>query len=77
MKSTGAVCGPHDPILIPRGSEKTDWEVELGLVISRDARYLPSAASGACANPPDAQGQAFRRNVSQLPCITFSMSAAE
>ena len=42
MKSTGAVCGPHDPILIPRGSEKTDWEVELGLVISRDARYLPS-----------------------------------
>ena len=42
MKSTGAVCGPHDPILIPRGSEKTDWEVELGLVIGRDARYLPS-----------------------------------
>ena len=42
MKSTGAVCGPCDPILIPRGSEKTDWEVELGLVIGRDARYLPS-----------------------------------
>jgi 2,4-diketo-3-deoxy-L-fuconate hydrolase len=42
MKGTGAVCGPHDPILIPRGSEKTDWEVELGLVIGRDARYLPS-----------------------------------
>lgn len=42
MKATGAVCGPHDPILIPRGSEKTDWEVELGLVIGRDARYLPS-----------------------------------
>jgi len=42
MKGTGAVCGPHDPILIPRGSEKTDWEVELGFVIGRDARYLPS-----------------------------------
>lgn len=42
MKATGAVCGPRDPILIPRGSEKTDWEVELGLVIGRDARCLPS-----------------------------------
>ena len=42
MKATGVVCGPHDPILIPRGSEKTDWEVELGLVIGRDARYLAS-----------------------------------
>ena len=45
MKATGAVCGPHDPILIPRSSEKTDWEVELGLVIGRDARYLPSKES--------------------------------
>lgn len=42
MKATGAVCGPHDPILIPRGSTKTDWEVELGLVISRTTRYLAS-----------------------------------
>jgi 2,4-diketo-3-deoxy-L-fuconate hydrolase len=42
MKSTAAVCGPHDPILIPRGSVKTDWEVELAIVIGRDARYLPS-----------------------------------
>jgi len=42
MKATSAICGPHDPILIPRGSRKTDWEVELGLVIGRDARYLPS-----------------------------------
>ena len=41
-KGTGCVCGPHDPILVPRGSEKLDWEVELGLVIGRDARYLPS-----------------------------------
>jgi 2-keto-4-pentenoate hydratase/2-oxohepta-3-ene-1,7-dioic acid hydratase in catechol pathway len=42
MKATGAVCGPHDPILIPRGSLKTDWEVELGLVIGRTAHYLAS-----------------------------------
>lgn len=42
MKATSAVCGPHDPILIPRGSEKTDWEVELGVVIGRDAHYLAS-----------------------------------
>ena len=51
MKATGAVCGPHDPILIPRGSQHTDWEVELALVIGRDARYLPSkeAARGCVA----------------------------
>ncbi|NBW97071.1 MAG: FAA hydrolase family protein, partial [Planctomycetia bacterium] len=55
MKATGAVCGPHDPILIPRGSVKTDWEVELGLVIGRDARYLASreearaCVAGFCA----------------------------
>jgi 2,4-diketo-3-deoxy-L-fuconate hydrolase len=42
MKATSAVCGPHDPIIIPRGSEKTDWEVELGVVIGRDAHYLAS-----------------------------------
>lgn len=45
MKATSAVCGPNDPILIPRGSEKTDWEVELGVVIGTDARYLPSKES--------------------------------
>ena len=51
MKATSAVCGPYDPILIPRGSEKTDWEVELAIVIGRDARYLPSkeAARGVIA----------------------------
>jgi 2,4-diketo-3-deoxy-L-fuconate hydrolase len=42
MKATAAVCGPTDPILIPRGSLKTDWEVELGLVIGPAARYLDS-----------------------------------
>jgi 2-keto-4-pentenoate hydratase/2-oxohepta-3-ene-1,7-dioic acid hydratase in catechol pathway len=49
MKATSAICGPHDPILIPRGSRKTDWEVELGVVLGRDARYLPAKeAAGAC-----------------------------
>lgn len=42
MKATNTVCGPFDPVLIPRGSEKTDWEVELGVVIGREARYLTS-----------------------------------
>jgi 2,4-diketo-3-deoxy-L-fuconate hydrolase len=42
MKATGSVCGPYDPILIPRGSTKTDWEVELAVVIGRTARYLPT-----------------------------------
>ncbi|MBM4022309.1 MAG: fumarylacetoacetate hydrolase family protein [Planctomycetes bacterium] len=51
MKATGAVCGPHDPILIPRGGTKTDWEVELALVVGREARYLASreAARGHVA----------------------------
>ncbi len=39
-KFTSCICGPDDPILIPRGSEKTDWEVELGIVIGRPARYV-------------------------------------
>lgn len=43
MKATSAICGPHDPILIPRGSEKTDWEVELGVVIGRTAKYVTEA----------------------------------
>jgi len=40
MKSTSAVSGPDDPIIIPRGSKCTDWEVELGIVIGRTARYV-------------------------------------
>ena len=43
MKATSAVCGPNDPILIPRGSEKTDWEVELGVVIGTRGKYIPEA----------------------------------
>jgi 2-keto-4-pentenoate hydratase/2-oxohepta-3-ene-1,7-dioic acid hydratase in catechol pathway len=40
MKATSAVCGPNDDVEIPRGSEKTDWEVELGVVIGRPAKYV-------------------------------------
>jgi 2-keto-4-pentenoate hydratase/2-oxohepta-3-ene-1,7-dioic acid hydratase in catechol pathway len=43
MKATSAICGPNDPILIPRGSQKTDWEVELGVVIGKPAKYVTEA----------------------------------
>lgn len=42
MKGSNTVVGPYDPIIIPRNSKKTDWEVELGVVIGKDARYLES-----------------------------------
>jgi 2-keto-4-pentenoate hydratase/2-oxohepta-3-ene-1,7-dioic acid hydratase in catechol pathway len=40
MKATSAICGPYDNMEIPRGAEKTDWEVELGIVIGRPAKYI-------------------------------------
>jgi 2-keto-4-pentenoate hydratase/2-oxohepta-3-ene-1,7-dioic acid hydratase in catechol pathway len=40
MKATSAVCGPNDDVVIPRGSQKTDWEVELGVVIGAPAKYV-------------------------------------
>lgn len=43
MKATSAICGPDDAIIIPRGSEKTDWEVELGVVIGTTAKYVSEA----------------------------------
>lgn len=43
MKATNTVVGPYDSVLIPRRSLKTDWEVELGVVIGKEARYLNSA----------------------------------
>ncbi len=42
MKGSNTVVGPYDDVLIPRLSQKTDYEVELGIVIGRDARYLAS-----------------------------------
>lgn len=40
LKATSAICGPHDPVSLPRGAEKGDWEVELGVVIGRRAKYV-------------------------------------
>jgi 2-keto-4-pentenoate hydratase/2-oxohepta-3-ene-1,7-dioic acid hydratase in catechol pathway len=49
MKDPSAVIGPHDEVLIPRRSVKTDWEVELAVVIGHTARYLSSDAEAlAC-----------------------------
>ncbi|MDO5647237.1 ureidoglycolate lyase [Paracoccus sp. (in: a-proteobacteria)] len=39
-KWTSAICGPNDDVEIPRGSSKTDWEVELGVVIGQGGRYI-------------------------------------
>lgn len=43
MKATSAICGPNDDVEIPRGSEQTDWEVELGVVIGTAAKYVDEA----------------------------------
>jgi 2-keto-4-pentenoate hydratase/2-oxohepta-3-ene-1,7-dioic acid hydratase in catechol pathway len=43
MKATSAVCGPNDNVIIPRNSAKTDWEVELGVVIGTEAKYVSEA----------------------------------
>lgn len=40
MKATSSLCGPFDPILIPKNSVKTDWEVELAVVIGKRAKYV-------------------------------------
>jgi 2-keto-4-pentenoate hydratase/2-oxohepta-3-ene-1,7-dioic acid hydratase in catechol pathway len=43
MKATSAIVGPNDPIIIPRGSEKTDWEVELAVIIGTKTKYVTEA----------------------------------
>jgi 2-keto-4-pentenoate hydratase/2-oxohepta-3-ene-1,7-dioic acid hydratase in catechol pathway len=53
MKATSSINGPFDDIVIPRGSQKTDWEVELGVVIGKPAKYVSeddalSYAAGYC-----------------------------
>lgn len=61
MKDPSTVIGPNDTVLVPRASTKTDWEVELGVVIGREARYL--------ATPDDAlaciAGYAVSHDVSE------------
>jgi 2,4-diketo-3-deoxy-L-fuconate hydrolase len=43
MKATSSICGPNDNVVVPRGSKKTDWEVELGVVIGKPAKYVDQA----------------------------------
>ncbi|MGO4853044.1 fumarylacetoacetate hydrolase family protein [Phaeovulum sp. W22_SRMD_FR3] len=46
-KAISAVCGPNDDVEIPRGSDRTDWEVELGIVIGSRAKYVSEAEAMA------------------------------
>lgn len=48
MKATSAICGPNDDVRIPRGSLKTDWEVELGVVIGEGGVYIPESRALDC-----------------------------
>jgi len=48
MKATSCITGPNDSIMLPKGSLKTDWEVELGVVIGRTARYVSEANALDC-----------------------------
>ncbi|MEM1288114.1 MAG: fumarylacetoacetate hydrolase family protein [Pseudomonadota bacterium] len=43
FKATSAIIGPNDDVIIPKGSQKSDWEVELGIVIGKEARYVDEA----------------------------------
>lgn len=43
MKATSAITGPNDDVIIPKNSQKTDWEVELGVIIGKTARYIDEA----------------------------------
>ncbi|MDO5756264.1 MAG: fumarylacetoacetate hydrolase family protein [Rhodobacterales bacterium] len=43
MKANSCITGPNDPVYLPRGSEKSDWEVELGVVIGRHCKYVTEA----------------------------------
>ena len=43
MKATSSICGPHDSVCLPRGAQKGDWEVELGVVIGKRAKYVSEA----------------------------------
>jgi 2-keto-4-pentenoate hydratase/2-oxohepta-3-ene-1,7-dioic acid hydratase in catechol pathway len=53
MKATSAICGPDDDVVLPRASRKTDWEVELGVIVGTPAKYVDeknalSHVSGYC-----------------------------
>ena len=82
MKDPSTVVGPYDDVRIPRGSVKTDWEVELGVIIGSTARYLssPSAALDAIAGyavSHDVSERAFQLELSPQwdlgkSCETFN-----
>jgi 2-keto-4-pentenoate hydratase/2-oxohepta-3-ene-1,7-dioic acid hydratase in catechol pathway len=82
MKDPSTVAGPFDDVLIPRGSAKTDWEVELGVVIGSTARYLasPEEALGVVAGytvSHDVSERAFQLELSPQwdlgkSCETFN-----
>ena len=53
LKAPSSITGPNDDVVLPPGAEKGDWEVELGIVLAREARYVPVASAidyiaGAC-----------------------------
>ena len=50
MKATSAINGPFDEVVLPRGSQHTDWEIELGIVIGEKAKYVDAenALSSCC-----------------------------
>jgi len=48
FKATSAICGPNDKLEIPLRSEKTDWEVELGVVIGKEAKYIAEEDALEC-----------------------------
>ncbi len=43
MKATSCISGPNDDVVLPRGAQKADWEVELGIVVGKDAKYVSEA----------------------------------
>ena len=45
MKATSSICGPNDDVVIPRGAKKADWEVELGVIIGKPAKYVDQASA--------------------------------
>lgn len=60
MKATSSLCGPFDPIFIPRNSTKTDWEVELAVVIGNPAKYVSKENAMDCV-----AGYAVHNDVSE------------
>ncbi|MEM6319161.1 MAG: fumarylacetoacetate hydrolase family protein [Bacteroidota bacterium] len=45
MKATNTIAGPNDRVILPKGSKKVDWEIELGIVMKKDASYLKDVKS--------------------------------